>query len=90
MSYGTEIGAFVRLDDMSSDYTYKEMDRAIFLNPDKINSRLVIPVSTYYQIMYVYKVDMVLYANNYQDKEELKLFNNKDEALQIFIEIWKK
>ena len=86
MAYGTEIGAFVRLDDMSSDYAYKEMDRAIFLNPDKINSRLVIPVSTYYEIMHGYKVDMVLYANNYVDKEELKLFENKDEALNVFIE----
>ena len=84
IAYGTEIGAFVRLDDMSSDYAYKEMDRAIFLNPDKINSRLVIPVSTYYEIMYGYEVDMVLYANNYENKEELELFTNKEDALKVF------
>ena len=86
VAYGTEIGAFVRLDDMSADYAYREMDRAIYLNPDKVNSRLVIPVSTYRQIMHGYKVDMVLYANNYDNKAELHLFNNKDEALAVFIE----
>ncbi len=62
LAYGTEIGAFVRLDDMTSGYAYKEMDRAIFMNPDKVNSRLVIPVATYPQIMKGYHVDMFLYA----------------------------
>ncbi len=86
VAYGTEIGAFVRLDDMASGYAYKEMDRAIFMNPDKINSRLVVPVATYKEIMKGYKVDMVLYANNYEDTfDQLKFFNNKDEALKTFI-----
>lgn len=85
-AYGTEIGAFVRLDDMTSGYAYKEMDRAIFMNPDKINSRLVIPVATYPQIMKGYKVDMCLYANNYENKEDaITFFDNKEDALQTFI-----
>ena len=75
IAYGTEIGAFVRLDDMASGYAYREMDRAIFMNPDKINSRLVIPVATYNHIMKGYKVDMVLYANNFEDATlQLKKF----------------
>ena len=87
LAYGTEIGAFVRLDDMTSGYAYKEMDRAIFMNPDKINSRLVIPVATYPQIMKGYKVDMVLYANNYDAKcsSEVEFYSTPDEAKQIFI-----
>lgn len=84
-AYGTEIGAFVRLDDMATDYAYKEMDRAIFMNPDKVNSRLVIPVSTYQQIMHGYDVDMVLYANNYDDCDDIKFFDNKDDALKTFV-----
>lgn len=85
-AYGTEIGAFVRLDDMALGYAYKEMDRAIFMNPDKINSRLVIPVATYGQIMKGYPVDMVLYANNYEETNQpLKIFKNKEEALKVFI-----
>lgn len=85
-AYGTEIGAFVRLDDMASGYAYREMDRAIFMNPDKVNSRLVIPVATYAQIMKGYKVDMVLYANNYEDVDiQLKEFQDEKEALKTFI-----
>ena len=30
---GTEVGAFVRLDDLGAGYVFEEMDRAIFLNP---------------------------------------------------------
>ena len=87
IAYGTEIGAFVRLDDMASDYAYREMDRAIFMNPDKINSRLVIPVATYNQIMKGYKVDMVLYANNFEDATlQLKKFEHLNEALDTFIQ----
>ncbi len=87
MAYGTEIGAFVRLDDMTSGYAYKEMDRAIFMNPDKVNSRLVVPVATYPQIMKGYEVDMVLYANNYDEdcKEEIEFFDNKEKAEKVFI-----
>lgn len=85
-AYGTEIGAFVRLDDMASGYAYKEMDRAIFMNPDKENSRLVVPVATYRQIMKGYKVDMVLYANNYDDVEEqLQFFDDIEEAVNTFV-----
>lgn len=86
-AYGTEIGAFVRLDDMTSGYAYKEMDRAIFMNPDKTNSRLVIPVATYNQIMKGYKVDMLLYANNYDAEcsSEVEFYDTVDEAKKIFI-----
>jgi hypothetical protein len=71
---------------MASGYAYKEMDRAIFMNPDKENSRLVVPVATYRQIMKGYKVDMVLYANNYDDVEnQLQFFSDKEEAINTFI-----
>ncbi len=87
LAYGTEIGAFVRLDDMTSGYAYREMDRAIFMNPDKVNSRLVIPVATYPQIMKGYKVDMYLYANNYDEEceSEIEFYDNAEEAKKIFI-----
>jgi len=89
LAFGTEIGAFVRLDDMTSGYAYKEMDRAIFMNPDKVNSRLVIPVATYPQIMLGYKPDMVLYANNYEadvaEGNEVEFFDNVKDAERDFI-----
>ena len=84
MGYGTETGAFVRLDDLDPGYAFKEMDRSIFMNPDKINARLVMPVATYEEITRGYKIDMFLYANNYNDGEELEYFNSMEEALPTF------
>ena len=87
VAYGTEIGAFVRTDDMTAGYAYREMDRAIFMNPDKQNSRLVIPVATYPQIMKGYTVAMYLYANNYDPEcaDAVEFYSNAEEAKPIFI-----
>lgn len=84
---GTEIGAFVRLDDLDSGYAYQVMDRAIFFNPNQKNARVVIPISTYDYINMNHKIDLFLYANNYEEKESgLKTFNNANEALKVFKE----
>ena len=37
------------------------------MNPDKINARLVMPISPYNEIIKGYKVDLFLYANNFTD-----------------------
>lgn len=85
MAYGTEVGAFVRLDDLENGYAYKEMDRAIFLNPDKVNARIVLPVATYPQIMKGYEVDMLYYANNYSTEKGVStLFDNPSDAIKVF------
>lgn len=86
--YGTEIGAFVRLDDLDQGYAFKEIDRSIFMNPDKINARLVMPVASYKEIRKGYKIDLLLYANNYTDVEDneksISFFNSADEAIKVF------
>ncbi|MBF0317279.1 MAG: phosphoenolpyruvate carboxykinase [Nitrospirae bacterium] len=88
VGYGTEIGAFVRLDDLQPGYAYEEIDRSIFMNPDKTNARLIIPVTTYQNIVKGFKVDMVLYANNYENVTEenkiIEFFDKPDEAICIF------
>ncbi len=87
-AYGTEIGAFIRLDDLGPGYAFKEIDRSIFMNPDKINARLIMPVSSYNDIIAGYPVDMILYANNYEpvvnDEAIIEKFNSKDDAIKIF------
>ena len=86
-AYGTETGAFVRLDDLENGYAYQEMDRSIFMNPNQTNSRLVMPVATYHQIMKGYKVDMFFYANNYSKDEDIMLrFKSASEAIKVFRE----
>lgn len=88
IGYGTEIGAFVRLDDLDQGYAFKEMDRSIFMNPDKINARLVMPVAPYKEIVRGYKVDLFLYANNYtrveEDKTSIEYFKSANEAINVF------
>ena len=84
-AYGTEIGAFVRTDDLENGYTYKVFDRAIFMNPSLANARIVLPISSYDDITQGVKIDAILYANNYEEKnEKIRLFANKDEALEVF------
>lgn len=86
VGYGTEIGAFVRLDDLDSGYAFKEMDRAIFMNPDKINARLLLPVAPYHEVVKGYKLDMVLYANNYEmTKDVIQKFDDVEEAKNVFV-----
>ncbi|MFV0498677.1 MAG: phosphoenolpyruvate carboxykinase [Bacilli bacterium] len=84
-AYGTEIGAFVRLDDLDSGYAFKEIDRSIFMNPNKTNSRIAIPISTYETISKGYSIDMILYANNYDESEHrLSFFSNINDAISVF------
>jgi len=83
--YGTEIGAFVRIDDLDPAYAYEQLDRGIYTNPDKVNARITIPVSTYEVISKGYKVDIILYANNYEEVDQKILFyDDLDKAINVF------
>lgn len=86
VAYGTEVGAFVRLDDLDVGYAYRTIDRSIFMNPDKINARIVIPVATYEEITKGYEIDYFLYANNYDETESIELFDDLAKAKQVFID----
>lgn len=82
---GTEIGAFVRLDDLDAGYSFKELDRSVFMNPDKVNARVVIPITEYKDVVKRYPVDLFLYANNYDNEgESLEFFTDMEEALDTF------
>lgn len=84
---GTEIGAFIRLDDLETGYAYKELDRAIFLNPERNNARVILPISDYEFIAREHKIDYVFYANNYEDSDDSHhLFASVGEALGVFRE----
>lgn len=86
--YGTEIGAFVRLDDLAQGYAFKEIDRSIFMNPDKINARLVMPIAPYSEIIKGYKIDLFLYANNFTEVSEedksIEYFEDVNDAIKLF------
>ncbi len=88
VAYGTEIGAFVRLDDLQPGYAYSEVDRSIFMNPQLTNARVVIPITEYDFITRGHTADALLYANNYDEVDEehpiLEFFPAVDDALPVF------
>lgn len=90
VAYGTETGAFVRLDDLPPGYAYSTMDRSIFMNPDQINARVIVPFNNYNEIITPTHIDFFFYANNYtevsRDEDRIVFFDNVDEALRVFSE----
>ncbi len=84
-AYGTEIGAFVRSDDLDTSYSINNITEAVFINTDRVNARLIIPISKYEDIIRGEKIDYVFYANNYKDmKNPIKIFESIDEAIPVF------
>jgi hypothetical protein len=82
---GTEIGAFVRLDDLDFSYAFSVIERALFMNIDQVNARVIIPVTTYEYIMKDHVVDYFFYANNYKNTEDyLSFFSSLDIAKEVF------
>jgi len=90
IAYGTEIGAFVRLDDLQPGYAFGQIDRTIIMSPNQMNARVVLPVTTYHNITMGYPVNYILYANNYEEIDEdhpvLQRLETVDKALDIFRE----
>ncbi|MDY6835416.1 MAG: phosphoenolpyruvate carboxykinase [Chloroflexota bacterium] len=88
--YGTEIGAFVRLDDLQPGYAFGQIDRTIIMSPNQVNARAVLPVTTYANVVKGYPIDMVLYANNYEEIDEdhpiIEQFTKPKDALRVFRE----
>jgi energy-coupling factor transporter ATP-binding protein EcfA2 len=90
LGYGTEVGAFVRLDDLQPGYAFGQLDRAIIMNPNQVNARVVLPVTRHDDVVRGYPVDMVLYANNYEEVDDdhpiIERFNDPTTALKLFRE----
>ena len=88
LGYGTEIGAFVRLDDLRQGYAFGQMDRAIIMSPNRVNARVVLPVTSLDDVLRGYAVDYLLYANNYEAVDDehpvLERLPEEEAALAVF------
>jgi hypothetical protein len=88
IGYGTEVGAFVRLDDLQPGYAFGQLDRVIIMNPSLVNARVILPVTSYENVVKGFPVDMVLYSNNYEEIDEqhpiIERFDGPEAALQVF------
>lgn len=67
---GTEIGAFVRLDDLDEGYAFSHLNDALMYNLGENNSRLVYSCTPYEEVVASYPVDCFLYANNYERNDD--------------------
>jgi hypothetical protein len=87
-AYGTETGAFVRLDDLQPGFAFGNLDRSIIMSPQKINARAVMPITTLKEVQEGHDIDFFLYANNYEVIKDnlpyLKKYDNIDEAYKVF------
>jgi len=88
IGYGTETGAFVRLDDLQPGYAFGQIDRTIIMNAHLVNARVVLPVTTFDHLIRGYSIDYVLYANNYDEvtgeKSIIEQFRGVNQALDVF------
>ncbi|MBF0205458.1 MAG: phosphoenolpyruvate carboxykinase [Oligoflexia bacterium] len=89
LGYGTEIGAFIRLDDLEQGYAFGQIDRSIIMNPQRVNSRVVIPITSMEEVLKGHPIHYLLYANNYEDVSDdfplLKRFESVPAALEVFV-----
>lgn len=87
-AYGTETGAFVRLDDLQPGFAFGNIDRSIIMSPQKTNARAVIPITSITEVLRGYPVDFFLYANNYEDVDGdhpyFEPISDPKKALEIF------
>ena len=90
IGYGTEIGAFLRLDDLQPGYAFGHLDRSIIMNPSQVNARIVFPVTNFDTVVAGHKIDYILYANNYEEIDSehpvIEKFTSAEWALDIFRE----
>jgi hypothetical protein len=88
--YGTETGAFLRLDDLQPGYAFGQIDRSIIMSPSQTNARIVMPVTTIDMVTSGHSVDMILYANNYEQVDEdhpiIERFEKVEQAFNVFRE----
>ena len=87
VAYGTETGAFVRLDDLQPGYAYSTIDRSIFMNPHEVNARVIVPYSNYNDIIRPTRIEYMFYANNYEEPEEgqeISFFEDVESAMETF------
>ncbi len=90
LGYGTETGAFVRLDDLQKGYAFEQLDRSIFMSPQRTNARALMPVAPIEKVLEGMPIDYFFYANNYEEVDEehpiIEKLDSPEEAISVFSE----
>ncbi|MBS3765174.1 phosphoenolpyruvate carboxykinase [Candidatus Bipolaricaulota bacterium] len=90
LGYGTETGAFVRLDDLQKGYAFSQLDRSIFMSPQRTNARALMPVAPIEKVLEGMPIDYFFYANNFEEVDEehpiIERLDSPEEAISVFSE----
>ncbi|MCF7875638.1 phosphoenolpyruvate carboxykinase [Candidatus Bipolaricaulota bacterium] len=90
LGYGTETGAFVRLDDLQKGYAFSQLDRSIFMSPQRTNARALMPVAPIEKVLEGVPIDYFFYANNYEevdsDHPTIERLDSPELARSVFSE----
>lgn len=90
LGYGTETGAFVRLDDLQKGYAFEQLDRSIFMSPQRTNARALMPVAPIEKVLEGMPIDYFFYANNFEEVDEdhpiIEKLDSPEEAISVFSE----
>ncbi|MBC8501224.1 MAG: phosphoenolpyruvate carboxykinase [Nanoarchaeota archaeon] len=89
-AYGTEVGAFVRLDDLHPGFAFGNVDRSIIMSPQKINARVVLPITTLKEVLEGYPVDFFMYANNYEHVDKAHPIYDEFKSIDGAFKVFKK
>ena len=88
--FGTETGAFLRLDDLQPGYAFGQIDRSIIMSPSQTNARITMPVTTIDMVTRGHRVDMILYANNFEQVDDdhpiIERLEKVEQAFNVFRE----
>jgi len=90
LGYGTETGAFVRLDDLQKGYAFEQLDRSIFMSPQRTNARALMPVAPIEKVLEGMPIDYFFYANNFEEVDEehpiIERLDSPEKAISVFSE----
>jgi hypothetical protein len=85
-SSGTETGIFTKFTELKGSDIFKTVDRGIFINSEGDDDvRVATTMNTFAATNAKYKIDYFLYANNYEEGNEIEPLNSLAEAKDVFL-----
>ncbi len=81
---GTQIGAYVSIDDLPKQHVYENLASSVFLKVDKQTTHILLPYTTFTQTCKFHKVDGMIYLNNYEKKKGIQHLHDLKEAKELF------
>ena len=76
---GSAIGGLEGIDDLWQSI-YRDIEKGIFINLQKDDPKVLLPITSYEMVSAEHAVDMVLYANNYENRIGVERFEKYEDC----------